>query len=318
MQLQAPLAWNDQQILALRSAKHVVDARSPYLYFVENECSSEGILEAVATIFLTNRECTFRCLMCDLWKNTLDESVPLGALPTQIDQALADMPPATVVKLYNSGNFFDHRAVPPQDYEAIAERVRSFRRVIVENHPRLCGDDCQRFHHLITPARLDVALGLETIHPRVLPALNKRMTVDDFARAAEFLIGIGAEVRAFLLLKPPYLSEAEGVEWVVKSMDFAFSCGVECCSIVPTRGGNGALERLSQQGLFQPPALKSMEAALEAGLARRRGRVFMDLWDAERFAHCSRCTAARIGRLRHMNLTQQIAPAIDCDCSGES
>ena len=152
----------------------------------------------------------------------------------------------------------------------------------------------------------------------MLPALNKRMTVDDFARAAERLLGIGANARAFLLLRRPYLSEREGVEWVARSMQFAFSCGVECCSIVPTRGGNGALEHLSRQGLFQPPELKSMEAALEAGLAMRRGRVFMDLWDAERFAHCSRCCTARIERLRKMNLTQQIAPAIQCDCTGET
>ena len=41
----------------------------------------------VATLFLTNRECPFRCLMCDLWKNTLEvgrsgsdpRTDPLGA-----------------------------------------------------------------------------------------------------------------------------------------------------------------------------------------------------------------------------------------------
>ena len=33
-----------------------------------------------AVVFLTNRECPFRCVMCDLWMNTLDETVPRGAI----------------------------------------------------------------------------------------------------------------------------------------------------------------------------------------------------------------------------------------------
>jgi len=66
----------------------------------------------VATIFLTNRECPWRCVMCDLWKNTLIDSVPLGAIPSQIDYALARLPAARQIKLYNSGSFFDTQAIP--------------------------------------------------------------------------------------------------------------------------------------------------------------------------------------------------------------
>ena len=77
------------------------------------------------------------------------------------------------------------------------------------------------------------------------------------------------------------------------------------------------MEQLSRQGLFQPPTLTSMEAALEAGLNMHCGRVFMDVWDAERFASCGYCSSARIERIRTMNLTQEIAPSIVCDCTLE-
>ena len=43
----------------------------PYAFFVEEERSASGEVVPVATVFLTNRECPWRCLMCDLWKNTL-------------------------------------------------------------------------------------------------------------------------------------------------------------------------------------------------------------------------------------------------------
>ena len=91
---------------------------------------------------------------------------------------------------------------------------------------------------------LEVALGLETVHPEVLAALNKRMTVDDFDRATEFLLNAGVAVRTFILLKPPGLDESEGVDWALKSVEHAFDIGVRCCSLIPTRAGNGAMEAL--------------------------------------------------------------------------
>ena len=47
--------------------------------------------------------------------------------------------PATGIKLYNAGSFFDPRAVPEPDYEDIAKAVSGFSRVIVECHPALVG-----------------------------------------------------------------------------------------------------------------------------------------------------------------------------------
>src|SRR2546430_5667940 len=48
----------------------------------------------VATVFLSNRECPFRCLMCDLWKNTLETTLPPGRIVGQIRWALERLPPA--------------------------------------------------------------------------------------------------------------------------------------------------------------------------------------------------------------------------------
>ncbi len=304
---------DDATILAARPSKNMVDARRPYAYLVEPECNSAGDVEDVATIFLTNRECPFRCLMCDLWKNTTDERVPRGAIPEQIDFALSNLPPATSIKLYNSGNFFDRQAIPIEDYEAIANRVKVFNRVIVENHPKLCSDDCLRFRDLIT-GQLEVAIGLETVHPEVLPRLNKQMTLDDFRDAVEFLTDNEIATRAFILLRPPFLSEAEGVEWAIRSIEFAFEAGVQCCSVIPTRDGNGVMEQLAIDDKFSPPNIRSLEDVLEAGIAMERGRVFVDLWDAERLCNCKVCGSPRRDRLHAMNLSQKALPVVACSC----
>ena len=308
-----PVLVSDDEILAARPAKVALNPWVPSAFMVEPEYSSTGSVDPVATIFLTNRECPFRCSMCDLWKYTLDERVPVGAIPAQIDYALQRLPTAKHIKLYNAGNFFDAQAIPPEDYVAIADRVRHFETVIVENHPRLTTDRCVRFRDLLG-TRLEIALGLETIHPEILAALNKRMTVADFDHAAAFLSSHDIDVRTFLLLKPPGLSEQEGVEWGLRSMQHAFEAGASCCSFIPMRAGNGYIDRLQANGQFQPPTIRSMEVLLERGIELNCGRVLMDLWDVEKFFDCLDCGPARAERIRQTNLTQQIALQVNCDC----
>jgi radical SAM enzyme (TIGR01210 family) len=293
-----PAAERDRWILerrmpADRSRRAELDPRRPWAFFLEEELSKDGDVAPVATVFLTNRECPWRCLMCDLWKNTLAESVPAGAIPEQIDYALARLPAARQIKLYNSGSFFDPRAIPAADYPAIAARVRSFERVIVENHPALVGEAAVRFRNLVGRP-LEIAMGLETVHPEILPKLNKRMTLDQFRGASDFLRANAIDLRVFILVKPPFMGEEEALEWAARSVDFAFDCGATAITLIPTRGGNGAMEDLE----FAPPGLGTLEAAFEYGLGLRRGRVFVDLWDVRSD------DAVRLERLRAMNLRQ--------------
>lgn len=296
-------AW----VLARRPRRNMISPDQPYAFLVEPEPAADGELVDVATIFLSNRECPFRCLMCDLWKNTLPEPTPRGAVPRQIRWALERLPPARHLKLYNAGNFFDAQAIPPDDHAEIIGLAAPFERVIVECHPRLVGPRCWEFRRAL-PSRLELALGLETVHPEVLPRLNKQMTLDDFAGAVNALRAENVAVRAFILVRPPFLSDEEGVAWAKRSLDYAFSLNVECCSLIPTRAGNGAMDQLARQGLFAPPSLDALEEALEYGLSLGAGRVFLDLWDIDKLAPQAPNRAERLARLARMNLTQSIVP----------
>ena len=302
-----PLNLATLEILNARGDRNPVDPLRPYHFLVEPEFSRRRKMEDVATVFLTNRECPFRCLMCDLWKNTTQHTVPRGAIPAQIDFALERLPAAPHLKLYNSGNFFDIRAIPIEDRSATAERVRGFDTVIVENHPALCGSACDEFQQQCG-TQLEIAMGLETSHEATLTMLNKQMTTGDFARACELLLKSQILIRAFVLLKPPRTSETEAIERAIDSIRFAFDCGVSCCAIIPVRAGNGIMEQLIASGDFSPPLLSSLEIVLRETLAWNRGRVFADLWDARQFADHSDFADAQIARLNIMNLTQALFP----------
>src|SRR5213076_1715777 len=87
-------AERDRWILDRRGQRNALDPRRAYAALTEEEPDGSGGTLSVSTIFLTNRECPWRCLMCDLWTNTLTEPVPEGAIPAQIAYALPRLPPA--------------------------------------------------------------------------------------------------------------------------------------------------------------------------------------------------------------------------------
>jgi len=306
-------------ILSRRGARAAVDPSRAVGAFVETERTETGETAPVATIFLANRECPWRCLMCDLWTRTLEDPVAPGAIPAQIAGALAALPPARRVKLYNAGSFFDPRAVPREDHAAIAEILRGYERVTVECHPALAGEDCFRFARLLR-APLEVAMGLETAHPEILEKLNKGMTADSFRRAADALAREGIALRTFVLLALPFLPAEDSLAWAARSLALAFECGSTAAVLLPTRAGNGAMDALARRGEFVPPTLAMLERALANGIEsfRKRGRVFADLWDLERLRDCPACFTERRRRLEGMNLAQCVPPPVRCADCGET
>ena len=328
-------AERDRFVLERRGSRQTHDPWRHQGVLVEEELSADGRRARAATVFLTGRECPWRCTMCDLWRYTTLEDTPRGAIPDQIVSARAEVEARhgsiDVIKLYNAGSFFDPRAVPESDYAAIAAALSGIPHIVVESHPALVSDRHSRVGRLLEAmaahqrptdrrATLEVALGLETAHPDALDRLNKRFTVGGFRDAAAALVARDIAVRVFLLISPPFVPEPEQDDWLRRSLDVAFESGASVVSLVPTRGGNGAIDRLSDLGLFRAPVLDDIERSIELSLvhARARGRVFVDLWDLERFASCPQCVASRRQRLHAMNLEQRFAPRLRCSACAES
>jgi archaeosine synthase beta-subunit len=281
-------AARDRFVIDLRGPR---PAHDPWRYqnvAVEDEPTERGDVARVGTIFLTGRECPWRCAMCDLWRGTTRADTPDGAIPAQIRAARQRWHDVGEVisrlKLYNASNFFDPRAVPPGDYDDIAEAVADVEQVIVESHPSLISDRVERFLDALGGRRLEVAMGLETVHPPALDALNKRMTTDDFASAAGALRRLGVSLRVFVLIGPPFVPRDEQDHWLLATVAFAEQCGASVISLIPTRGGNGTMEALAAQKLFVEPTRVDAERSFATVLRRapsreaRAPRIFLDPW----------------------------------------
>jgi uncharacterized Fe-S cluster-containing MiaB family protein len=95
-----------------------------------------------------------------------------------------------------------------------------FGAITVESHANTIGPKTLDFARQI-PGRLEVAMGLETIHPAAAAQLNKRLDLARFDSAARFLSDNGIDLRVFVLLGAPYVPVDETVAWTVRTVEYA-------------------------------------------------------------------------------------------------
>ena len=309
----------DQQIRSLRPAKEHVDPYRAHGSLIEDERRPGGTTERALTVFLAGAECPYTCTFCDLWKWTIDGPTPPGALTAQLENILNAQagPLPNRLKIYNASNFFDQRAVPADDVPGIARLAAPFAGVTVESHANTIGPRTLALARQLS-GRLEVAVGLETIHPLAAERVNKRLDLGRFDWAARFLAENRIDLRVFVLLGAPYVPAGESVAWTVRAVEYAVERGAAMVSIIPVRGGNGEIERLEALGYFTRPTLSQLEDALDGCLQFTDTVVTADLWDVNRLIACGHCAAQRTERLRLVNATGRAQTRIACTACRDS
>ncbi len=282
-----------QEVQSLRPDRNTsLRVDRPVGFLWEQEPGPDGELIDSAVLFLSNRECPWKCVMCDLWKDTLTESVQPGDIPKQIEFALQELKTAdpnrsfagAQIKLYNSGSFFDPKAIPTEDDPIITDLVQryGFTRVIVECHPAFLGDRALRFQSLLpSTTRLEVAMGLESIHPDVCRQMGKGVDAEKYAKAALFLKENDMDHRAFMLVHPPYIRDRKSaMEWGRRTLKFALiQTEATFVSLIQTRGGNGAMEKLAEAGDWIKSTPAELKELSRFGIGLNAGRVLVDRWE---------------------------------------
>ena len=289
-----------------------VASRKPYLPIQRNDVSADrayavvdecepmgGGVASATTIFLTASECPVGCSMCDLWQNTLTGPTPDGAIVQQIDHALSSREPTDWIKLYNSGNFFDARSIPPVDYRAIADRCNAFQRVVVENHPKFGKSRLLQFRDLLS-GTLEVAVGLETVQPRWLARMNKNVTRDEFDQYGAWLKSHEVELRVFLIVGVPGISAAEAIRWARLSVRHACRAGARHISLIPARSGHGWNGQAHLLPEISPQQLESLQCDSITDVDSQ-SVVCVDLWDIDAGGH-----EEVVERISARNLSQVI------------
>jgi archaeosine synthase beta-subunit len=271
---------------------------------------------ASLTMILRTVGCRWnRCTMCGY--ASVGAPATAKDLIAQFERAIQrSSPEVREVKIYTSGSFLDPQELPVSARDAILCRLEELgiKRLVIESRPEY-----------ITPENVEVclshletefAIGLETSNDLVRDNLiHKGFSFQDFVTASKIVHERGGRIKAYLLLKPPQLSEGEALRDAIASARAARShadiLSLNLCNIQR----NTYVERLWERGEYWPPwlwsaleVLKSVEGPIvcdPVGAGTRRGPH-----------NCGECDAAVAEAIRAHALTQDKSALdrLDCRC----
>ena len=262
-----------REIRARNDKSH--DPREPTRVWLDEDNTPEGVYDSL-TIILNTGGCRWAraggCTMCGYVAESVEGgSVAHEDLMAQVEAALdheeanADEP-AGQIKIYTSGSFLDEREVGAETRDAIAATFADRERMVFESLPDFV--DREKIADFTERGlSTDVAVGLETATDRVRhDCVNKYFDFADFGEAASEAREAGAGVKAYLLMKPPFLSETEAIEDMTRSIRRC--AGVEGCHTVSMNPTNvqryTMLEDLYHADGYRPPWLWGVAEVLEA------------------------------------------------------
>jgi archaeosine synthase beta-subunit len=172
-----------------------------------------------------------------------------------------------MVKIFTSGSFFDPKEVPAEFLLDIASGFRG-KLVVAETRPGFVDPDIlSSFIGVLDDGTWKIplycALGLETSSDTIRDkSINKGFTFQDFKRASSAARTAGAGVKAYLLVKPLFLTEGEAITDMKRSIrdvtPFADMISMNPCTVQR----NTEMEYYWKRGAYRPPYLWSVLSIL--------------------------------------------------------
>jgi hypothetical protein len=156
--------------------------------------------------------------------------------------------------------------VPAETRQAIAEAFADRERIVVESLPDFVERE-KLADFTGVGLETDVAVGLETATDRVRhDCVNKYFDFSDFEAACAEAREADAGVKAYLLMKPPFLSESEAIADMESSIRRCTDAeGCHTVSMNPTNVQRYTMvDQLHFRGGYRPPWLWSVAEVLES------------------------------------------------------
>lgn len=311
-----------------------VDPRQPRL--VENDVFfQDGRRFRRKRIILRSMGCSIpTCTMCPFTNETLYRHTDALTARDYINQflnafvhdALDDY---DMVCVYNDGNFFSDQELPAEARRFLYNAVAASRcdMLTVESLPQFITlGILDEAASLLAPKKLSVGIGLQSAAPVVRElCVNTSFTNQQFEAVVARLQVRGCVTKVYVMVKPPFLTEAEGVADAVASVRYARSLGITSITLCPTRvSPNTVVEKLYNTGAYTPPWLWSIveilrqthcEADARVACINLRGTDFQSIHPS----NCEQCSDEVVNAIEQFNVDRDIEAitAFRCACQDD-
>ena len=206
------------------------------------------------------------CTMCGhITGTTRGEKISAEQFMAQFDKAIAgrDFSKLPIVCLYNEGSLLNDNELPAEARNHMLKRlgeIPAIKKIIIESRPEyVTNERCKAIKSFLPKRQVEVGMGLESSNEYIRQmCLNKGLNIEEYANAVRLLKEHEIKSLAYVLQKPPFLTEKAGLEDAVSTTKWAFEQGVDTVSLEPTTvQQNTLIELLYNMGEFEPPWLYS-------------------------------------------------------------
>lgn len=270
------------------------------------------------------------CTMCNFGSGGTVTEVELIA---QVGELLGRIGPQPMIYITPLGSMFDDTEVPPRARDAILQRIAATGCWVfgTESRPETISEEkIARFREIFGPAvELQVGLGLESSNRFIRRnVINKSLAPDQFEKAVGVLKRYDVKAMVHILLKPPFLTEAEAVRDAVASSQWAWEHGADRIIFLMTnRKPHTLVSWLAERGRYRVPYLWSgVEVLTKIGAGPERPVTLSGVYAGtpimERARNCDRCSDSYLERIQEFSMTldQSILQELqqfDCGCREE-
>ncbi|HEV8359850.1 MAG TPA: archaeosine biosynthesis radical SAM protein RaSEA [Candidatus Thermoplasmatota archaeon] len=298
--------------------------------WTEQERFRDEVVDALV-IILKTRGCNWAlqggCTFCGYVNDSMVRKVTGPNMEAQMRSALASQYKGQrVVKIYTSGSFLDDTEVPREAQPAILALVpEQVAKVTVEAQSHhATREKLAAIRGALRPeVELEVAFGLESAHEPVLAySVNKDDRFADFVAACQAARALGVRTKAYIMLKPPFLTEREALDdCVATALKAAPHC--DLLSLNPCNVQSRTLvEKLWRRGQYRSPWLWTVAEALRRvseGTATPVRSNPVGAGHARGAHNCGACDAAVAAAIEEFSLRRDPAllPGANCACREE-
>ena len=239
------------------------------------------------TIILRTKGCGWAlgenggCSMCGYIQDSCRENVSAEHIKNQFDYALKmkleeiqSSHDQFVIKIFNSGSFFDDGEIPVSTREYIyreIDKINNIKEVVVESRVEyISKGKLEKMKNSLKEKYIEVAIGLETINDHIRNHyINKGLLLEDFLKVVNICKELGIGIRVYLIFKPPFLNEQSAIEDCFLSLQKLVGLKVNTISINPVNIQRGTLvENLWYQKRYRPPWFYSLNKCMVSAYKR--------------------------------------------------
>lgn len=172
----------------------------------------------------------------------------------------------TWLRIFQEGNYTNKKEMNVSAQETIlrmATRIKGIKRITIEARPQYITEESVSMLRNIfkdIDVELEVGMGVEAVNDVVRNiCINKGDSKDDFIRAVNLLNKNNIKPLAYILVKPPFLTEKEAIFEAVSTAQFATKIGFKRISFEPMSiHAYSLVDALFQCGLYKVPWLWSV------------------------------------------------------------